>query len=341
MITLAPVSSSLVLNNVTSSINPDILSTPPFKEILGQYKGEEWEKAVGLALTLLAVATPEEVEHIPKVLAAFDLKQRTYSDTARIIIRFLEQIQNVKFEESATQIAQLAFERLKDVMFHGTHIRHLKSICEHGLSTKLGGHNPKADQIQAFAVEVIGKRHGEFNLFGWRYSNCRVEKEGRAVNRIALWPDPEGALFWATASPEWFYYFTSQEHKDAPYLKRDKVAAQKYLEERIEYWTKHRNPKLRPLTPSEADELRQFFEETWEYYKELRPVVFKVVCPSSDTPQQLLEGYLQLARGLYPKSLAVDQTREALTIFLRQAQHESLVEEDIPPQRLTPFIIPV
>ena len=146
--------------------------------------------------------------------------------------------------------------------------------------------------------------------------------------------------------PEWFYRFTSQDGDENYYLLRDKEAAKQYLEQRIALWKNGRENVLkkgfRKLTEGEAEELRKFFEETWEHYKELSPVIIKVLHPlTQETSEELLSYYLKIADCLKPED-ANDRIRKALSSFLiyQKGAGEILVEADIASAKLTPFILP-
>lgn len=319
----------------------EILFSPALKQVLGDAPAVD---DLSRALYLVSIAKSDELQYVPEVL-----KEHPKIPIAELVIVFIEKVKKIKFEhsyENARAIALCMIDRLGSLYFHGTHSRHLDSILKNGLSGKLANANPNLDKINRIFNEVLGEDHG---MFGYRYLNAAQNGE-----QIFVTSRSSDAISYALTSPEWFQLFVGEES----YRQRNKDEALKHLEQMSIRW-KNRNPNFggRKMTDDEVKEVLEFFDTTWEYYKEQRPVVFRVIEKSSKTPEQVLDENLKKeaetsaktsddtsCKDAASRKSSVDQTtriKQFIQDWLTNDELRNIRLNAIPPENLTPFFLPI
>lgn len=271
-------------------LKPNILLSKPYKQVFDRYQDPKIkDQAISAAIFLISIAKPEETGSIIPTLKMVDFSKNKFEvnllDSFKI---FFEKTLNIKFNDSIEKAKKIALEslsRLEGLQFHGTHGRHVDSIINHGLSVDHGGKNEKADRIHKIGVEALGYPQRGYGILGYRYADC-IQVDGK--NKVFFSKGTLDTVDYARTAPEWFFCFISGqicEGNSNFYRNRDKQSIVKLLEVKLKQWqicdnsTRQNLENARPLTNAEAQEIRDFFEETWEYYKENSPVVFRIILP--------------------------------------------------------------
>lgn len=282
-------------------------------------------------ILLYSIAKKEEHEQVLSTLKEIDFSAKKGSFAhfePELIIKFFEKVEKVKFEQSvntANKISLEIIERMDSLFFHGTHAKHLDSIRKKGLSIDHGDINPDIKKIHKIFRQALRERPNEIDPIFY------------------LTSDVANAISCSKKSPDWFYRFAGSH-----YPKRNKEKARQHLEERIQQWQTQDKAKLeefgykRAITDSEAKQIREFFETTWEHYKEYRPVVIKVTHPvSTCSAEEILDLAFQI-KNINKSEATPKQYREALGMFFerRRIRSNFSVNKTIPPKNLEYFFIP-
>lgn len=334
-----PVEAALPEGMQIEALPSDLLLTPTYQAIFEKfYKGKERNHVIAAALWLLGIASVGESIHIPEVLTEMEKDFREISGhdiwprqpLVKATIRFFEKVKKVNLRENLqtpSDISQLILDRVRHVYFHGTHVCNMKSICEHGLSIHHVGQDPKIDRLHKIALEALRQTM----IFGYRYINCITEETGQKKTYVFLSACPYRAADYALRAPEWAGEFFTPDY----YSTRNKEQAHQWLEMRLFDWKQPKPQRPRPLTTQEAQEFREVFEETWEKYKELKPVVFRVLDfpERPETSEELLNEAMEFVNG---KQQALEWLIEE---HLRK--FDLRIDRSIAPSRVVPFFIPV
>lgn len=332
-----------------SQIPPDILLSPTFEAIFKKHNAVSRNYAIINALWILSLASEEEKKYVPifleeieDLIKALSSRNKYHELLVESAIAFFEKIDNLKFNaslETARRLAEKVFERVRYCYFHGTHIIHVESIRDKGISIQQVGNDPEVEKLHRIAVEALNRKM----FFGYYFLNCSTEEEGVKKKYVYLSADPFIASHYAKSSPEWVSEFFGNSN----YESRNKAAAKEVLEQKLKFLPESHNRKL---TEEEAQQFRDFFEKTWEKYKEFRPTLFKVLAPAFDNRSARENLDLQKVEnckweqrfGNKHNLTPIEEEKKALSSLIKEHldQRDCRLEKSIPPSQVAAFILP-